>query len=104
MKRGGEITAGFFLPFAAALIVLVTAQIWLNAFDAEMTGDAASHYVSGRFIADLLRGGLLHPIEQLRDFAAHYPIVGISELGRPHTMGSKLYGVLLPRSINGCWC
>lgn len=77
MKRGREILANFVFPFTVVLTFLGAAQVWLGAFHAELTGDAASHFVSGIFIADLLRGGLAHPIERLRDFAAHYPFVNI---------------------------
>ncbi|MEO6022699.1 MAG: glycosyltransferase family 39 protein [Burkholderiales bacterium] len=77
MRRLGQVLQNNIFPFTAALLALVAAQFWLGAFDAEMVGDSASHYVSGMFIADLLRGGIFHPIERLRDFAAHYPLVGI---------------------------
>jgi hypothetical protein len=77
VKGRAEVVVNFVLPFVAALVVLIIAQFSLGAFDAELTGDAASHYVSGIFIADLIRGGLVHPIERLRDFAAHYPLVNI---------------------------
>ena len=75
MSRGA--LANFAVSFAVALMALTAAQFWLGAFDAEMVGDAAAHYASGIFFADLLRGGLLHPMQQLRDFAGHYPLVGI---------------------------
>lgn len=75
MDRG--VLANFIIPFAVALMALAAAQFLLGAFEAEMVGDAAAHYVSGIFIADLLRGGLLHPMERLRDFVGHYPLVGI---------------------------
>lgn len=77
MRHLGQILTNFIAPFAAALAVFVAAQWWLGAFDAEIIGDSASHYVSGIFMADLLRGGIFNPMERLRDFAAHYPLVGI---------------------------
>jgi len=96
MTRGREILADFAAPFLVAFLAFVAAQIWLGAFDAEIIGDSASHYVSGIFVADLLRHGLSHPIERLRDFAAHYPLVGIGHWPPLYYGIEAVWSILVP--------
>jgi hypothetical protein len=96
MKRGREILADFAAPFIIAFLAVIAAQNWLGSFDAEIIGDSASHYVSGMFVADLLRHGLSHPIERLRDFAGHYPLVGIGHWPPLYYGIEALWSILVP--------
>jgi hypothetical protein len=69
-----------------AILVLTTTAIviWLalrGGFSADFGDDEASHVVSSLLLLDalhgLFRGTLPQPIELLREFHGHYPLVGI---------------------------
>lgn len=61
-----------------ALTAVIALQVRMGAYAAELSGDDASHYISGLLIHDYLVGGWHQsPIEFLKNFHSHYPLVGI---------------------------
>jgi hypothetical protein len=70
------------LEFAAVglllLMVVVGLQRLAGAYGAEFTDDGASHYISGLLIYNFLQADKLQsPVEYLKYFHSHYPLVGI---------------------------
>src|SRR5579862_7406778 len=69
-----ELVGAALLLFGATLCL----QYLAGAYVAELQDDDASHYISGALVHDyLMHGGHGSPIAYLRDFHAHYPLVGI---------------------------
>ena len=64
---------------ALALLALTVAwQLRAGAYASEFVDDDASHYITGLLAHDFLTGGWRQsPLAFLKDFAAHYPGVGI---------------------------
>lgn len=67
------LAVGFFIS-----IVTIGLQIKATAYTAEFSDDSASHYISGLMIHDFIRSGAFgSPVEYLKRFHSHYPLVGI---------------------------
>ena len=67
--------------FCLSLAAVVALQLRTNAYHAEFGNDEASDYVSGLLLHDYLLSGLAPPVAFLRNFASHYPLVGIGHWG-----------------------
>jgi len=70
----------FELILVASLLAaaVLTAQLCAGVYASEFGDDEASHYISGLLIHDyLVRGLFQSPLQYLKDFHSHYPLVGI---------------------------
>jgi len=81
-RRIGSLSSSLAV-FGVLLAVVAGLQVRDRAYTAEFTsgGDAASHYITGLLFHGYLLSGLRSPIAFLRQFASHYPAVGIGHWG-----------------------
>lgn len=82
-SHGIRLLSSYLAVFGLLLAAVVGLQVRDRAYTAEFTsgGDAASHYITGLLFHDYLLSGLRSPIAFLRQFASHYPAVGIGHWG-----------------------
>ncbi len=79
MKRAGWAETAV---VACVLTALVLAIQWgLGSFSAEIADDDTSHYISGLFIHDYFRAGLPNPLNYLKLYHSHYPLLGFGGWG-----------------------
>lgn len=79
-RAGDALTRPLELVLVALLLFAFTLflQYLAGAYAAELRDDDTSHYISGALVHDyLLHSGHGSPIAYLKDFHAHYPLVGI---------------------------
>jgi hypothetical protein len=63
-------------------LFIVICQVRSGCFLAEFGDDEASHYISGLLVHDYILSGLhVSPLEYLKAYHSHYPIVGIGHWG-----------------------
>jgi hypothetical protein len=79
----GRFNAGQLAAVAAVIIALVISfQLRLHCYTADLQGDEASHYITGLMIHDYLFSGFASsPIGYVKAFHSHYPLVGIGHWG-----------------------
>jgi hypothetical protein len=68
--------------FSLIILTVLIFQIKNHAFTAELTGDDASHYISGLMIHDyVVSGFVLTPLNYVSMYYSHYPLIGIGHWG-----------------------
>ena len=79
MKRAGWAETAVVACILAALVLAI--QSGLGSFSAEIADDDTSHYISGLFIHDYFRAGLPNPLNYLKLYHSHYPLLGFGGWG-----------------------
>jgi hypothetical protein len=64
------------------VVLTILLQVWAGAYRSEFGNDEYAHYVSSLLIHDYIVGGqYVSPVTYLRQYHAHYPVVGIGHWG-----------------------
>lgn len=83
---------GLVVVLALLIVVAVLLQHQNHAFSAELGDDDGSHYISGLFVRDYLASGLaMSPLDYVKWYHAHYPLVGIGHWGPTYYLVEGLW-------------